>query len=74
MRIQMKAGVVVAALLVAACSTSRLLDVTAPNSVPVTIFDSPTSASLMVNSAIGDLECAYGAAVLIDGVTPACCP
>ena len=68
MRIQMKAGVVVAALLVAACSTSRLLDVTAPNSVPVTIFDSPTSASLMVNSAIGDLECAYGAAVLIEGI------
>src|SRR5438105_12682311 len=57
-----------AALALVACSTSRLLDVSAPNSVPVTIFDSPTSATLMVNSAIGDFECAFGAAVGVEAI------
>ena len=51
-----------------ACSTSRLLDVNAPNSVPVTVFDNPGAAGLMVTSVIGNFECAYGAAVLIEGV------
>jgi hypothetical protein len=53
---------------VAACKTDRLLDVSAPNSVPVTLFDSPGSAALMVASAIGDFECAFGAAVGVEGI------
>jgi len=57
-----------AALLVTACSTGRLLDVTSPNSVPVSVFDSPSSAALMANSAIGDFECAFGATVLVEGI------
>src|ERR1041385_9052970 len=69
MRIVKYTGVVTATVLVvAACSTSRLLDVKAPNSVPVTLFDDPRNALLMVNSAIGDFECAFGAAVLIEGI------
>jgi hypothetical protein len=50
------------------CSTSRLLDVNAPNSVPVSLFDSPADANLMANSAISDFECAFGSAVLIEGI------
>jgi hypothetical protein len=61
-------GAAAAGMLLLACNTSRLLDVNAPNSVPVSLFEGPTSAALMVNSAIGDFECAFGAAVLIEGV------
>jgi hypothetical protein len=59
-----------AAMIVAlsACDTSRLLDVKAPNSVPATIFDDPTQATLMVQSAIGDFECAFGAFVTAEGI------
>ncbi|HEY7395294.1 MAG TPA: hypothetical protein VH559_10650, partial [Gemmatimonadaceae bacterium] len=62
----MSAAVVVA--LSAACSTSRLLDVQAPNSVPATVFDDPTQANLMVQSVIGDFECAFGSFVTAEGI------
>jgi hypothetical protein len=68
MRIATYIGAVVAAGVVLGCSTSRLLDVNAPNSVPVSLFDSPADANLMTNSAISDFECAFGAAVLIEGI------
>ncbi len=61
-------GLAVVAALSGACSKSRLLDVQAPNSVPATIFDDPANASLMVNSAIGDFECAFGAFVMAEGI------
>jgi hypothetical protein len=57
-----------AAGVVAACSTDRFLDVTAPSRVPVELFDNPANAALMVNSAIGDFECAFGAAVTVQGI------
>ncbi len=53
---------------VMACDTKRLLDVQAPNSVPATVFDVPANASLMVSSAIGDFECAFGGWVLATGI------
>ncbi len=53
---------------VVGCSTSRLLDVSAPNSVPATVFTNPANAALMVNSAIGDFECAFGAFQLSEGI------
>jgi hypothetical protein len=56
------------AIVAVACNTDRLLDVNAPNAVPVTIFDSPSSASLMVQSAIGDFECAFGSTVTVEGI------
>jgi hypothetical protein len=59
---------VVAASLAAGCDTNKLLSVEAPNSVPVAIFDAPENAVLMVNSAIGDFECAFGAFVLVEGL------
>src|SRR5688500_3144073 len=57
-----------ASALLAACDTGRLLDVNAPSRVPVELFDSPTNAALMVNSAIGDFECAFGSAVTVEGI------
>jgi hypothetical protein len=51
-----------------ACDSNRLLDVATPNNVPVAILDAPENASLMVNSAITDFECAFGSAVLVEGI------
>jgi starch-binding outer membrane protein, SusD/RagB family len=56
------------AVLVIACDTSRLLDVQAPNSVPATVFENPAYATLMVNSVIGDFECAFGGFVVAEGI------
>jgi len=62
------AGVVLALLWATACNSDRLLTVQAPNSVPATLFDDPANATLMVNSAIGDFECAFGAFVTTEGI------
>lgn len=61
-------GAAMVVALCAACSKSRLLDVEAPNSVPATVFDNPANAALMVSSAIGDFECAFGAFVTAEGI------
>lgn len=68
MRVARIIGAAAVVGLVVACSTSKLLDVNAPNAVPVSIFDSPASANLMVQSAIGDFECAFGAAIMVEGI------
>src|SRR5438034_197648 len=52
------------AALVTACNTDRFLDIKAPSRVPVEVFDLPQNAALMVNSAIGDFECAIGYAMI----------
>lgn len=52
----------------AACDTSRLLDVTTPNQVPVELLDQPGNATLMVNSAVGDYQCAHGSAVVVEAL------
>lgn len=52
----------------AACNTSRLLDVTTPNQVPVEILDQPGNAALMVNSVVGDYQCAHGSAVVVEAL------
>jgi hypothetical protein len=55
---------------VAACGTSTgdLLSVQVPNSVPATVYDDPATATLMVNSVIGDFECAFGSFVMGEGM------
>lgn len=57
-----------AGLSVTACDTSGLLDVQAPNSVPVDVYEDPAFATLMVNSVIGDFECAFGSFVVAEGL------
>ena len=46
-----------------------MLKVQVPNSVPADIYSSPTYATLMVNSVIGDFECAYGSFVVGEALT-----
>lgn len=55
-------------VLLPACSTSDLLKVQAPNSVPADIYTNPAYATLMVNSVIGDFECGFGSFVVADGI------
>lgn len=57
-----------AGVFVAACSTSDMLDVQVPNSVPDDIYNNPAFATLMVNSVIGDFECAFGSFVVAEGL------
>jgi hypothetical protein len=67
-----RAGWLVAALvlgcLAAACNTSRLLDVTPTDRVGLTLYDDPTQAGLMVNSAQGEYECAHASAVTVEAI------
>ena len=62
------AGLVVAAALLAACDTNRLLDVTTPNAVPVSTLDDPSNAVLMINSMVGDYQCALGSAIVVEAL------
>ncbi|HEY2375040.1 MAG TPA: RagB/SusD family nutrient uptake outer membrane protein [Gemmatimonadaceae bacterium] len=62
------AGLALAAGVVTACNSSRLLDVTTPNAVPVDILDQPVNAALAVASAVGDFQCALGTAVVVEGL------
>ncbi|HWJ12476.1 MAG TPA: hypothetical protein VNS10_01975, partial [Gemmatimonadaceae bacterium] len=61
-------GALFMATVLVACNTDRLLTVQAPNSVPSTVFDDPANAALMVNSIIGDFECAFGGFVTAEGI------
>ena len=54
--------------LAAASSTKDQLTLQTPNSVNANIFDDPANATLMVNSAIGDFECAFGGFVTATGL------
>ena len=57
-----------AGLFTTACDTADMLDVQAPNSVPVDVYEDPAFATLMVNSVIGDFECAFGSFVVAEGL------
>jgi hypothetical protein len=45
----------------AACDLNDALHVDAPSRIPANELETPANAVLLVNSAIGDFECAYGA-------------
>jgi starch-binding outer membrane protein, SusD/RagB family len=62
------AGLVIAAGFMTACDTNRLLNVTTPNAVPVSLLDDPKNAALMVASAVGDFQCALGSAIAVEGL------
>ncbi len=61
-------ALVVAAASAVACNTSRLLDVTTPNAVPVSILDEPANAELATASMIGDYQCALGSAIVVEAL------
>lgn len=62
------AALIIAATTVVACNTNRLLDVTTPNQVPVSILDDPSNAVLMINSMVGDYQCALGSAIVVEAL------
>lgn len=56
-------------MLFAACSVDRLLEVESPSRIPAEGLEAdPANARLLVNSAIGDLECAAGAYAALGGL------
>lgn len=58
----------VLAVTLVACSTDKLLDAGAPDRVDASTLDSPASAALLVNSAVGDFECAIGSAITVQAI------
>lgn len=55
-------------LTAAGCNIDDLLDVEAPDRIPAEGLAVPENAVLLVNGAVGDFECAYGAYVALSGV------
>ena len=62
------AAMIAAAAVVAACNSSDLLDVETPAAVAVGLIDDPKNATLMVNSAVADFECALGSTIAVEGI------
>jgi hypothetical protein len=52
----------------AACDTDDLLKVDAPSQMPAEDLENPANAGLLVNGAVADFECAYGAFVTVQGI------
>ena len=52
----------------AGCDFDNLLEVSAPSSLPAENLESPGAMSILVNGAIGDFECALGAAMVVTGI------
>jgi hypothetical protein len=55
-------------VLLSAAACDSLLDVEAPSRIPAETLDDPATAPLLVNGAVGDFECAFGAYVVMGGV------
>jgi hypothetical protein len=51
-----------------ACNTDKLLDAGAPDRVDATTLTGAGSAALLVNSAVGDFECALGSAITVEAI------
>jgi hypothetical protein len=54
--------------LLSACDLDSLLTVSAPNALPAENLEQPEAAALLVNGAIGNFECALGAAIMVTGI------
>ncbi|HET7274576.1 MAG TPA: RagB/SusD family nutrient uptake outer membrane protein [Longimicrobiaceae bacterium] len=57
-----------ATLVLASCDTEDLLKVEAPSQLPAEDLENPRNAALLVNGAVADFECAYGAFVTVQGI------
>jgi hypothetical protein len=51
-----------------AAACSNLLDVKAPDAIDAKGLDSPVNADLLVNSSIGDFNCAFGSYIVASGL------
>jgi hypothetical protein len=61
------AALVVVGLLTA-CQTSDYLHVTSPSRIPAANLEDPSNAALLVNGAVADFECGFGAYVTATGL------
>ena len=55
-------------LTLAACNTDKLLDAGVPDRVDASTLGTPGTAALLVNSAVGDFECAIGSAITVEAI------
>ncbi|HSW30610.1 MAG TPA: RagB/SusD family nutrient uptake outer membrane protein [Longimicrobiales bacterium] len=62
------AAALVALPLLVGCSFDDLLEVSAPSNLPAENLESPAAMPILVNGAIGDFECALGAALVVTAV------
>lgn len=62
-------AVALLALITASCDVLNSgLDVTAPDKIETKTLQTPENAQLLLNGAIGDFECAYGAFAVVSGL------
>lgn len=61
-------AMLVAIALLASCKTSDYLGVTSPSRIPAAGLQDPSNAALLVNGAVADFECAFGAYVVAGGL------
>lgn len=54
--------------LLAACDTSRFLNVNAPSRLPAKELESPQNAALLVDGAVADFQCAFASVVLVEAI------
>jgi hypothetical protein len=54
--------------LFSAAACSSLLDVEAPSRIPAETLEDPATAGLLLNGAVAEFECAYGAYVVMGGL------
>lgn len=51
-----------------ACNQDKLLAVQSPSRIPASGLESPANATVIVNGAVADFECAYGAYIVAGGL------
>jgi hypothetical protein len=67
-RIATVVAAIAASAMMVACDSNELLDVETPAVVPVGLIEDPANATLMVNSAVADFECALGSTIAVEGI------
>jgi hypothetical protein len=55
-------------LVLAGCDVNKALSVDSPSRIPAGTLETPANAALLVNGAVSDFECAYGAYVVVGGL------
>jgi starch-binding outer membrane protein, SusD/RagB family len=61
-------ALVVAAAVTTACNLNDTLRVESPTRIPAGPLETPANAALLVNGAVADFECAFGAYVFVGGL------
>lgn len=59
------AVVALSTLLLGACDVNKALQVQSPSRIPAASLEDPSNAALLVNGAVSDFDCAFGAYVVV---------